>query len=379
MTAFPSGAHPFGVDAVGRDFFSRNVYAIRVSLAIGLGAALISALIGIPLGAVAGFYGGKTDWVVSRLLEVFQVIPPFMIAILLSTLSGGGLVELVLIISFTSWMGPCRLVRADVFALREEDFVLAARALGVGQARIIIRHLLPNALGPIIVAFSLTVPAAIIVEAGLSRFAVVYQSHDADPVGPVRSIRPSDPAIVKPLNPLFAYSGGTTKFINGLHGAGIADVGVDAAPGAYYRGGGRAAPHNLYSSTQALYRSAKTPGAAPVPLFTYSDPKLASVPAGSAPASHLTVAVGDQQTNYDWDAAAHTWKRAHDATPHLTDAGAQIAPTNVIVQFVQYKASPGDTDAALAQKPASTISPSSEVVRLGWRLPFTAPRKACIP
>src|SRR5918911_2422820 len=170
--AFPSGAHLFGVDAVGRDFFSRNVYAIRVSLAIGLGAALISALIGIPLGAVAGFYGGKTDWAVSRLLEVFQVIPPFMIAILLSTLSGGGLVVLVLIISATSWMGMCRLVRADVLALREEDFVLAARALGVGQARIIIRHLLPNALGPIIVAFSLTVPAAIITEAGLSFLGV---------------------------------------------------------------------------------------------------------------------------------------------------------------------------------------------------------------
>lgn len=166
--AFPSAAHFFGVDAVGRDFFSRNIYAIRVSLAIGLGAAAISTLIGIPLGAAAGFYGGTVDWVVSRVLEVFQVIPPFMIAILLSTLSGGGLVELVLIISFTSWMGMCRLVRADVLALREEDFVLAARALGIGQARIIVRHLLPNALGPIIVAFSLTIPSAIVTEAGLS-------------------------------------------------------------------------------------------------------------------------------------------------------------------------------------------------------------------
>ncbi len=170
--AFPSAAHLFGIDGVGRDFFSRNIYAIRVSLAIGVGAALISALIGIPLGALSGFYGGRTDWVVSRVLEVFQVIPPFMIAILLSTLSGGGLVELVLIISFTSWMGVCRLVRADMLALREEDFVLAARALGIDQARIIIRHLLPNALGPIIVAFSLTIPTAITVEAGLSFLGV---------------------------------------------------------------------------------------------------------------------------------------------------------------------------------------------------------------
>ncbi len=170
--AFPSGAHLFGVDAVGRDFFSRNIYAIRVSLAIGLGAALVSALIGIPLGAVAGFYGRRIDWVVSRILEVFQVIPPFMIAILLSTLSGGGLIELVLIISFTSWMNMCRLVRAELLTLREEDFILAAHAQGIGPGRIIVRHLLPNALGPIVVAFSLTVPSAIITEAGLSFLGV---------------------------------------------------------------------------------------------------------------------------------------------------------------------------------------------------------------
>jgi len=170
--AFPSGAHWFGVDAVGRDFFSRNVYAIRISLAIGFGAALISALIGIPLGALAGFYGRKTDWIISRILEVFQIIPPFLIAILLSTLTGGGVIELILIISFTSWMNMCRLVRADVLTMREEEYVMAARAQGVGQFRIIFRHLLPNALGPMLVAFSLTVPTAIGVEAGLSLLGV---------------------------------------------------------------------------------------------------------------------------------------------------------------------------------------------------------------
>jgi ABC-type dipeptide/oligopeptide/nickel transport system permease subunit len=170
--AFPSSAHWFGVDPVGRDFFSRNIYAIRISLSIGLGAAVVSALIGIPLGALAGFYGGRIDWIISRVLEIFQVIPPFMIAILLSTLTGGGVVELVLIISFTSWMGMCRLVRADLLALREEEFVTAAQAAGIGQFRIIVRHLLPNALGPILVAFSLTVPTAITTEAGLSFLGV---------------------------------------------------------------------------------------------------------------------------------------------------------------------------------------------------------------
>ena len=162
--AFPSAAHWFGVDAVGRDFFSRNIYAIRISLSIGIGAAVVSALIGIPLGALAGFYGGKTDWIISRVLEVFQILPPFLIAILLSTLTGGGVVELILIISFTSWMNMCRLVRADMSTMREEEYVMAARAQGVRQLRIIYRHLLPNAVAPVLVAFTLTIPAAIAVE-----------------------------------------------------------------------------------------------------------------------------------------------------------------------------------------------------------------------
>jgi len=166
--AFPSADHWFGVDAVGRDFFSRNVYAIRVSLIIGLGAAVFSTLIGLPLGAVAGFYGGKTDWIIGRVLEIFQILPPFLIAILVSSLMNGGVFVLVLIISFTAWTGMCRLVRADMLAMREEDFVLAAQALGVGQFRIIFRHLLPNVMGPILVAFSLTIPGAIATEAGLS-------------------------------------------------------------------------------------------------------------------------------------------------------------------------------------------------------------------
>ena len=170
--AFPSAAHWFGVDAVGRDFFSRNVYAIRISLSIGIGAALISALIGIPLGAVAGFYGRRIDWCISRVLEVFQIIPPFLVAVLLSNLTGGGVIELILIISFTSWMNMCRLVRADVLAMREEDYVMAARAQGVGTFRIIFRHLLPNAMGPMLVAFTLTIPGAIGVEAGLSLLGV---------------------------------------------------------------------------------------------------------------------------------------------------------------------------------------------------------------
>jgi len=184
-----------------------------------------------------------------------------------------------------------------------------------------------------------------IVEAGLSRFIVVYQSKDADPVGPVRSIRPSDPTIVKPLNPLFAYSGGTAKFIGMLHAAGITDVGVDAAPGAYYRRPGRAAPHNLYTSTSRLYAHAPAGLGPPPKIFDYLAAGAPFGGAGVAPATHLALQPG-QNTNsvYDYDAATSTWKRTSNGTPQVVESGAQVAPTNVIVWFVPYVNSPGDVD-----------------------------------
>jgi hypothetical protein len=184
-----------------------------------------------------------------------------------------------------------------------------------------------------------------IVEAGLSRFIVVYQSQDADPVGPVRSIRPSDPTIVKPLNPLFAYSGGTTKFINMLHAAGITDVGVDAAPKAYYRRPGRSAPHNLYTSTPRLYSQAP-PGIAPPPkIFDYLAAAQPFGGAGVAPATHLAVQPGQRTSaTYDYDPVAGVWKRTSNGTPQVVEGGAQVAPKNVILWFVPYVNSPGDVD-----------------------------------
>jgi hypothetical protein len=184
-----------------------------------------------------------------------------------------------------------------------------------------------------------------IVEAGLSRFIVVYQSQDADPVGPVRSIRPSDPTIVKPLNPLFAYSGGTSKFINMLHAAGVTDVGVDAASRAYYRRPGRAAPHNLYSSTPKLYAAAP-PGMPPPPkIFDYLPAGQPFGGAGALPATHLSVTPGVRtQSDYAYDPNAGDWKRSSNGSPQLVEGGAQVAPANVIVWFVPYVNSPGDVD-----------------------------------
>jgi Protein of unknown function (DUF3048) N-terminal domain/Protein of unknown function (DUF3048) C-terminal domain len=184
-----------------------------------------------------------------------------------------------------------------------------------------------------------------VVEAGLSRFIVVYQSKDADPVGPVRSIRPSDPSIVKPLNPLYAYSGGTVKFINMLHAAGITDIGVDAAPGAYYRRPGRLAPHNLYSSTPRLYSKAP-PGMGPPPkIFDFLAAGQPFGGAGAVPATHLTIQPGERTSAvYDYDPATQTWKRTSNGRPQVVETGAQVTATNVIVWFVPYVNSPGDVD-----------------------------------
>jgi len=184
-----------------------------------------------------------------------------------------------------------------------------------------------------------------VVEAGLSRLVVVFQSKDADPVGPVRSIRPSDPSIVKPLNPLFAYSGGTAKFINMLHAAGITDVGVDAQPGAYYRRPGRSAPHNLYTSTSRLYAKAPAGMGPPPKIFDFLGPGEQFGGAGVAPATHLSVQPGQRTSaSYDYDPATGVWKRTSNGTPQTVEGGAQVAPANVIVWFVPYVTSPGDTD-----------------------------------
>jgi hypothetical protein len=184
-----------------------------------------------------------------------------------------------------------------------------------------------------------------VVEAGLSRFIVVYQSKDADPVGPVRSIRPSDPPIIKPLNPLLAYSGGTAKFINMVKAAGITDIGVDNTSRAYYRRPGRSAPHNLYSSTPRLYAEAP-PGASPShKIFDFLGAGQPFAGAGVVPATHLTVVPGVRtKSDYDYDPATATWKRSSNGTPQVVEGGGQVAPTNVIVWFVPYVNSPGDFD-----------------------------------
>lgn len=166
--ALPSGEFWFGVDDLGRDFFTRIIYGARVSLTIGFAAAFCSILIGIPLGALAGYYGGRIDWFVMRIIEVFSVVPPLLAAMLLAALTSGGFVTIVIIAGLFGWVQVCLLVRAQVKAFKEKEFVRAAQALGASPGYIIRRHLIPNAVSPIIVGFVLAIPLAMMLEASLS-------------------------------------------------------------------------------------------------------------------------------------------------------------------------------------------------------------------
>jgi oligopeptide transport system permease protein len=165
---FPSAQHWMGTDEVGRDVYSRILYGSRISLAVGLGVMAIALIIGIPLGLAAGLLGGPVDFIIMRLVEVFTAIPALMLALILLAVFGGGVYNVILALGIVAWLDACRLLRAQLLSLRERDFVLAARTIGVSNARIATRHLLPNAIAPLIVAVSIGIPVAIFAEAGLS-------------------------------------------------------------------------------------------------------------------------------------------------------------------------------------------------------------------
>ena len=166
--ATPSSDFWFGIDDLGRDFFTRIVYGARVSLTIGFTAAVASVIIGIPLGALAGYYEGWVDWVIMRVIEIFSVVPPLLAAMLLGALTQGGFLTIVAIAALFGWVQVCLLVRAQVKAFKEKEFVRAAQALGASPGYIIRRHLIPNSISPIIVGFVLALPLAMMLEASLS-------------------------------------------------------------------------------------------------------------------------------------------------------------------------------------------------------------------
>ena len=168
----PSTDHWFGTDTIGRDVFSRIVYGARFSLRIGILATLISLGIGLLLGSVAGFFGGIIDTVIMRLTDVFLAIPYVVLAVAIAATLGKGQNTVILVLGFTGWLGICRIVRSSFLGLKQLEYVEAARALGYSRARIMFRHMLPNALQPIIVYGTIAVGSVILAEAALSYLGV---------------------------------------------------------------------------------------------------------------------------------------------------------------------------------------------------------------
>lgn len=164
----PSTACIFGTDDLGRDMFVRMAHGARVSLLVGFAAAAFASVIGIIVGAISGFVGGKLDELFMRVAEAFQVVPQFFLAILIVALFGPSLTKIVLVIGILSWSDTARIVRAEFLKLREQDFVVAARLAGASRTSLIFSEILPNALPPVIVTASLQIASAILTEASLS-------------------------------------------------------------------------------------------------------------------------------------------------------------------------------------------------------------------
>jgi len=181
-TAFdegPSAAHPLGTDQVGRDVMSRLIYGGQVSLSVGIVAVAIFMLIGVTLGAVTGYYGGWVDMVISRLTDIILSFPSLMLILVLVSVLGPGLQNIMLVLGLLGWPQISRIVRAEFMRLRVQEFILAAQVVGVPTHRIILRHIMPNIMGPVLVGATFGVASSILSESGLSFLGLGVQPPSA--------------------------------------------------------------------------------------------------------------------------------------------------------------------------------------------------------
>ncbi|MCB5184445.1 ABC transporter permease [Methylobacillus gramineus] len=175
----PSAAHLMGTDGLGRDVFSRMLYGARISLLVGLVAVGIATFIGIILGAISGYYRGWVDMVIMRTVDVMLSIPTFFLILAVIAFLTPSILNIMIVIGLTSWMGVTRLVRAEFLSLRNREFVMASETLGANDNRLIFKHLLPNSMTPIIVSSVLGVASAVLIESGLSFLGLGVQAPQA--------------------------------------------------------------------------------------------------------------------------------------------------------------------------------------------------------
>ena len=188
----PSARHWLGTDQVGRDVLSRMLYGARVSLAVGFVSVGIATAIGIALGAAAGYHGGAVDAAVMRLVDLMLVFPRFFLLLAVLAFLKPSIWTIMAVIGVTGWMGVARLVRAEFLTLKEREFVIWTESAGAGGMRIVFRHILPNAMAPVLVAMTLGIPAAILTESGLSFLGLGVQP--PRPAGATSSTRARTPS-----------------------------------------------------------------------------------------------------------------------------------------------------------------------------------------
>ena len=172
----PSASFWFGTDELGRDLFTRCWWGARISLFVGITASLVDLVIGVLYGGIAALFGRKTEEWMMRIADVLYAIPYLLVVILLMVIIGSGLMTIILALTITGWINMARIIRSQILQIKQQDFVRAAYALGASRKRVLLRHLIPNAMGPIIVTLTLTIPSAIFAEAFLSFLGLGVQA-----------------------------------------------------------------------------------------------------------------------------------------------------------------------------------------------------------